>query len=162
MSYLSLFSEVPCTKIGHYIEQSVNFLTRMTSTIQSPNCLYFSSLPSEEVINYPNDLARKGNHCQKLRVSIPWTEKAGGCSPWGRWGLDTTEWLQFHFSLSCIGEGNSNPLQHSHPENPRDEGARWATVYGVAQIRTWLKGLSSIASSRGRVFLRGGAEEEGL
>ena len=70
MSYLSLFSKVPCTKIGPYIEQSVNSLTRMTSKIWSLNCLYFSSLPPVEVINYPNDLSRKWNHYQKLRVSI--------------------------------------------------------------------------------------------
>ena len=43
-----------------------------------------------------------------------------GCSPWGRWGLDTTEWLHFHFSLSCTGESNGNPLQCSCLENPRD------------------------------------------
>ena len=43
-----------------------------------------------------------------------------GCSPWGRWGLDTTERLHFHFSLSYIGEGNGNPLQCSCLENPRD------------------------------------------
>ena len=45
-----------------------------------------------------------------------------GCSPWGRWELDTTQWLHFHFSLSCIGEGNGNPLQCSCLENPRDGG----------------------------------------
>ena len=66
-----------------------------------------------------------------------------GCSPWGRWGSDTTEWLHFHFSLSCIGEGNGNPLQCSCLENPRDGGAWWAAVYGVAQSRTRLKWLSS-------------------
>ena len=65
-----------------------------------------------------------------------------GCSPWGRWGSDTTEWLHFHFSLSCIGEGNGNPLQCSCLENPRDGGAWWAAVYGVAQSRTQLKWLS--------------------
>ena len=43
-----------------------------------------------------------------------------GCSPWGRWGSDMTERLHFHFSLSCIGEGNGNPLQCSCLENPRD------------------------------------------
>ena len=68
------------------------------------------------------------------------------CSPWGRWGLDTTERLHFHFSLSCIGEGNGNPLQCSCLENPRDRGAWWAAVYGVAQSRTWLKRLSSSSS----------------
>ena len=66
-----------------------------------------------------------------------------GCSPWGRWGSDTTERLHFHFSLSCIGEGNGNPLQCSCLENPRDGGAWWAAVYGVTQSRTWLKWLSS-------------------
>ena len=59
-----------------------------------------------------------------------------GCSPWGRYELDMTEWLHFHFSLSCIGEGNGNPLQCSCLETPRDRGAWWAVVYGVAQSRT--------------------------
>ena len=66
-----------------------------------------------------------------------------GCSPWGHWGSDTTERLHFHFSLSCIGEGNGNPLQCSCLENPRDGGAWWAAVYGVAQSQTRLKWLSS-------------------
>ena len=69
-----------------------------------------------------------------------------GCSPWGCWGSDTTERLHFHFSLSCIGEGNGNPLQCSCLENPRDGGAWWAAVYGVAQSRTQLKRLSSSSS----------------
>ena len=69
-----------------------------------------------------------------------------GCSPWGRWESDTTERLHFHFSLSCIGEGNGNPLQCSCLENPRDGGAWWAAVYGVAQSRTQLKRLSSSSS----------------
>ena len=59
-----------------------------------------------------------------------------GCSPWGRYESDTTEQLHFHFSLSCIGEGNGNPLQCSCLENPRDGGAWWAAVCGVAQSRT--------------------------
>ena len=71
-----------------------------------------------------------------------------GCSPWGREELDTTEWLHFHFSLSCIGEGNGNPLQCSCLENPRDGGAWWASVYVVAQSRTRLKRLSSSSSRR--------------
>ena len=69
-----------------------------------------------------------------------------GCSPWGREELDTTERLHFHFSLSCIGEGNGNPLQCSCLENPRDGGAWWATVYGVTQSQTRLKQLSSSSS----------------
>ena len=70
-----------------------------------------------------------------------------GCSSWGCTESDTTERLDFHFSLSCIGEGNDNPLQCSCLENPRDRGAWWAAVYGVAQSRTRLKRLSSSSSS---------------
>ena len=62
-----------------------------------------------------------------------------GCSPWGREESDMTERLHFHFSLSCIGGGNGNPLQCSCLENPRDGGAWLAAVYGVAQSRTGLK-----------------------
>ena len=71
-----------------------------------------------------------------------------GYSLWGRWESDRTEWLHFHFSLSCIGEGNGNPLQCSCLENPRDRGAWWAAVSGVAQSRTWLMRLSSSSSSK--------------
>ena len=56
-----------------------------------------------------------------------------GCSPWGREESDTTERLHFQFSLSCIGEGNGNPLQCSCLENSRDGGAWWAAFYGVTE-----------------------------
>ena len=68
-----------------------------------------------------------------------------GCSPWGREESNTTERLHFHifhFSLSCIGEGNGNPLQYSCQENPMDGGAWWARVYGVAKSRTRLSDLT--------------------
>ena len=74
-----------------------------------------------------------------------------GCSPWGREESDTTERLPFHFSLSCTGEGNGNPLQCSCMENPRDGGAWWAAVYGVAQSQTRLKQHNS--SSRQKASL---------
>ena len=70
-----------------------------------------------------------------------------GYNLWGREELDTSERLHFHFSLSCIGEGNGNPLQCSCLENPRDGGAWWAAICGVAQSRTWLMQLSSSSSS---------------
>ena len=70
-----------------------------------------------------------------------------GCSPWGHEESDTTERLHFHFSLSCIGDGNGNPLQCSCLENPRDGGAWWAAIYGVAQSWTRMKRLSSSSSS---------------
>ena len=69
-----------------------------------------------------------------------------GCSPWDRKESDLTEQLHFHFSLSCIGEGNGNPLQCSCLKNPRGGGAWWAAIYGVAQSRTRLKRLSSSSS----------------
>ena len=75
-----------------------------------------------------------------------WRSLVGG-SPWGHEESDMTEWFHFHISLSCIGEGNGNPLQCSCLENPRDGGAWWAAVYGVAQSWTQLKQISSSRSS---------------
>ena len=82
-------------------------------------------------------------HSSILAQEIPWKRSLAGYSPWGRKESDTTERLHFHSSHSCIGEGNSNPLQCSCLENPRGGGAWWAAVYGVAQSRTQLKRLSS-------------------
>ena len=70
-----------------------------------------------------------------------------GCRPWGREESDTTERLHFHVSLSCIGEGNGNPLQCSCLENLRGGGAWWVAVYGVAQSRTRLKRLTAAAAA---------------
>ena len=77
-----------------------------------------------------------------------------GCSPWGRKGSDMTERLQLHCSLSCTAERNGNPLQCSRLENPRDGGAWWAAVYGVAQSQTRLKRLSSSSRQeiQGRLY----------
>ena len=61
-----------------------------------------------------------------------------GYSWWGREESDTTERLHFYFSLSCIGEGDGNPLQCSCLENPMDGGAWWAAVHGVVKSQTWL------------------------
>ena len=91
-------------------------------------------------------------------VLIKWASRPGR----GRWGLDMTERLHFHFSLSCIGEGNGNPLQCSCLENPRDGGAWWAAIYGVAQSRIRLKRLSSSSSSRSsmRYMIEEGIESQ--
>ena len=84
-------------------------------------------------------------HSSTLAWKIPWTEEPGRLQSVGllRVGHD---WVT-SVSLSCIGEGNGNPLQCSCLENPRDRGAWWAAVYGVAQSRTWLKRLSSSSSA---------------
>ena len=86
-------------------------------------------------------------HSSTLAWKIPWTEEPGGLQSMGLLESDTTERLHFHFSLSCIGEGNGNPLQCSCVENPRDGAAWWAAVYGVAQSQTRLNRLSSSSSS---------------
>ena len=107
-------------------------------------------------------------HSSILTWRIPWTVEPGGLHSMGSqrdrndWAANTwlnnsplysyttiylsIQWLHFPFSLSCIGEGNGNPLQCSCLENPRDGGAWWAAVYGVAQSRTQLKWLSSSSS----------------
>ena len=87
-------------------------------------------------------------HSSTLAWKIPWTEEPGGLQSVGSQELDMTERLHFHFSLSCIGERNGNPLQCSCLENPRDGEAWWAAVYGVAQSWARLKRLSSSSSSR--------------
>ena len=84
-------------------------------------------------------------HSSTLAWKIPWIEEPGGLQSMGREEPDMAERLRFHFLLSCIGEGNDNPLQCSCLENPRDGRAWWAAVYGVAQSRTRLKRLSSRA-----------------
>ena len=111
----------------------------------------FFSFIKKFIGSYPlNPKKAMATHSSILAWKIPWTEEPGRLQV-HRVAKNQTERLHFHFSLSCIGEGNSNPLQCSCLENPRDGGAWWAAVYGVAQSRTRLKRLSSSSSSsRGR------------
>ena len=105
--------------------------------LAGPGITWFVVWPSHTV--WPH---RENAYCHPLgRRSLV------GCSPWGCEESGTTERLHFHFSLSCFGEGNDNPLQCSCLENPRDGEAWWAAVYGVAQSRTRLQRLSSSSSS---------------
>ena len=102
---------------------------------------------------FPRCLAMFENHCTNgtpsstLAWKIPWTEEPGGLQSMASLGVNTTERLHFHFSLSCIGEGNGNPLQCSCLETPKDGLAWWAAVCGVARSRTRLKRLSSSSST---------------
>ena len=82
-------------------------------------------------------------HSSTLAWEISWMEEPGRLQSMGREESDTTERLHFHFSFSCTGEGNGKPLQYSCLENPRDGGAWWAAIYGVAQSQTRLTCLSS-------------------
>ena len=126
---------------------------------------YWSELPFPSPMNLPNSgiepvaleypaLAGKffttsvmAPHSSILAWKIPWTEEPGRLQSMGLEESDMTERLPFHFSLSCIGEGNGNPLQCSCLENPRDGGAWWAAVSGVTQSRTRLKWLRSSSSA---------------
>ena len=111
------------------------------------------SMGSHRVRHDWRDLAAAARHPTPVLLpgkSHGWRSLVG-CSPWGRQESDPTERLHFYFSLSCIGEGNGNPLQCSCLENPRDGGARWADVYGVTQSQTWLKRLSSSKARLGDV-----------
>ena len=87
-------------------------------------------------------------HSSALAWKTPWTEEPGGLQSMGLQKSGMTERLHFHFSLSCIGEGNGNPRQCSSLENPRDGGDWWAAIYGVAQSRTRLKRLTSIIEAK--------------
>ena len=104
----------------------------MSQLESSSSAIFFKLLYTTSMAPTPVLLPGK-SHGRRSLVSY---------SPWGLEESDTTEQLHFHFSLSCIGEGNGNPLQCSCLENPRDEGAWWA-----AQSRTRLKQLSSSSSS---------------
>jgi len=86
-------------------------------------------------------------HSSTLAWKTSWTEEPGRLQSMGSLGVRHDWTTYFHFSLSCIGEGNGNPLQCSCLENPRDSGAWWAAISGVPQSRTRLKQLSSSSSS---------------
>ena len=86
-------------------------------------------------------------HSSTLAWKIPWTEEPWRLQSMGSLRVSTTERLHFNFSLSCIGDGNGNPLQCYCLENPRDGRAWWAAVYGVTQSWTQLKRLSSSSSN---------------
>ena len=80
-------------------------------------------------------------HSSTLAWKLPWTEEPGRLQSMGSQRV-RNNWAT-SLSLSCIGEGNGNPLQCSCLENPRNGGAWWAPIYGVAQSQTRLKRLSS-------------------
>ena len=141
-------------------KKNSNF-TKIARISKVYSCGYFHS-PKLDIPNQMftfKDIVKKKNvlvfqrlekamapHSSTLAWKLPWTEEPGRLQSMGSKKLDTTERIHFHFLLSCIGEGNGNPLQCSCLENPRDGGAWWAAVYGVTQSRTRLKRLSSSSS----------------
>ena len=141
----------PC---GHSMDHVFVHLIQSTKTVsidkkniwmKSEKVKYDTSVVGTEQSSFPETATAP--HSSTLAWKIPWMEEPGRlCGPWGPEESDMTERLHFHFSLSCIGEGNGNPLQCSCLENPRDGRAWWAAVYGVAQSQTRLKQLISSSS----------------
>ena len=91
-------------------------------------------------------LTSLATHSSTLAWKIPWTEEPGRLQSMESLRVRHDWATSLSLFLSCIGEGNGNPLQCSCLENPRDGGAWWVAVYGVAQSRTLLKQLSSSSS----------------
>ena len=110
----------------------------LSFTISAKWCLCFLICCLEEKAMAP--------HSSTLAWKILWMEEPGRLQSMG--SLRVGHNWATSLSLSCIGEGNGNPLQYSCLENPRDWGAWWAAVYGVTQSQTLTEMISSSSSSR--------------
>ena len=116
--------------------------------MSEPGLLRVTFVRHTHTRNKPNsDMMVWRKLCKQRRQWHPTPALLPGKSHGWRSLVGRSPWGHFHFSLSYIGEGNGNPLQCSCLESPRDGGAWWAAVYGVAQSRRQLKRLSS--SSKG-------------
>ena len=102
--------------------------------LHDPGVKLGSPLSCIEVDSLPLMEKAMATHSSTLAWKIPWTEELGGLQSMGSLRVGTTERLHFHFSLSCIGEGNGNPLQCSCLESPRDGGTWWAAVSGSHRV----------------------------
>ena len=91
-------------------------------------------------------------HSSTLAWKVPWMEKPGRLQSMGLLRVGTTEQLHFDFSLSCIGEGNGNPLQCSCLENPMDGGAWCAAIYGSHRVGHDWSDLAAAAAATQIVF----------
>ena len=123
-------------RVSLYIRNISHFF-QFIHGMMSAECL-FSSISLERAV---------ATHSSTLAWKIPWMEKPGRLQSMGSLRVRHNWATSLSPSLSCIGEGNGNPLQCSCLENPGDRGAWWAAVYGVTQSWTWLKRLSSSSSS---------------
>ena len=126
--------------------KDLNFYIKNQSIQGSCSIICIKAMAIRAAIYYPSYGLPRRRQRHPTPVLLPGKSHGQrslvGWSPRGCEELDTTEGLPFHFPLSCIGEGNGNPLQCSCLENPRDGGAWWAAVYGVAQSWTRLMWLS--------------------
>ena len=133
----SSLAEFPMTSDGIYKKKIASFPS--VSQYANKSSLTFNHSLEKEIITFHFSLCQR-KQWQPIPVFLPGNSHGGrslvGCSPWYPEESDTTERLHFHFLLLCIGEGNGNPLQCSCLENPRDRGAWWAAIHGIAQSQT--------------------------
>ena len=136
---------LPAIDKDSFQENGLNYIITVVFTTKFTSCVCFQlifDIKLSTFISPINPVFIMFNVGKKITSSNFWSFKSHGqrslvgCSPWGHYKSGTTERLHFHFSLSCIGEGNGNLLQCSCLENPRDGGAWWASIYGVPQSRT--------------------------
>ena len=127
-----VFLQVGCILKNLVLNNRLGILTLLKS-------MNTSMIPWEVNLDSFSLRSGEGNGTPLQYCCLENPKEPGGLQFMGSLESNTTERIQFHFSLSCIGEGNGNPLQCSCLENPRDGGAWWAAVYGVAQSRTRLK-----------------------
>ena len=110
----------------------------LTPSVKEPNSTK-DCIPKKKRAAATDEEKAMAPHSSTLAWKIQWTEEPGRLQSMGSLRVGTTEKLHFRFSLSCIGEGDGTPLQYSCLENPRDRGAWWAAIYGIAQSWTRLK-----------------------
>ena len=129
----------------HGLPSSNSLFCQLPASINHKSDLFFHEFVFEvweDIQHYDSFLEKAmAPHSSTLAWKIPWVEEPGGLQSMGLLRV-RQDWVT-SLSLACIGEGNGNPLQCSCLENPRDRGACWAAVCGVAQSRTRLMQLSS-------------------
>ena len=128
---------------GYYFQTSYELFNAFEKVLQSPPSLLLTVVSTIKRRRqwHPTPVLLPGeSHGRRSLV---------GCSPWGSQEWDTTERLTFtfHFPLSCIGEGNSNPFQCSCLENPRDGGVSWAALYGSHRVQNDRSDLAAAAAA---------------
>ena len=115
-----------CPSVSEWLNTGISVQWNITWQWKGTNCWYMQQLGQviRSILLSEKDPFSKGHVLYEsiymifLRrrqwhpISVLLPGKSHGqrslvcCSPWGHWELDMTQWLHFHFSLSCIGGGN--------------------------------------------------------
>ena len=128
-SYLTV--SLPKPHLWPTISISASLVTQRLKRLPAMRDTWVRSLGWEDPLE-----KEMATHSSILAWRIPWTEEPGGLQSTGLQRVGHDWAISLSLSLSFIGEGNGNPLQCSCLENPRDDGAWWAAVYGVTESDT--------------------------